>query len=197
MPTVMYNTVLLLGAPGSGKGTWGKGLGMMPGFYHLSTGDIFRGLDPESEMGITVMKIIQEGELVPDEVAFELWKQYMSRAILLGAFRPQQDILILDGLPRTPRQAEMLKPLAEVKAVLLLDCDDRELLVKRLRKRALLEHRADDANEQTIRYRFDVYDAEIESILAYFPAPVIAKIDVSVPPVRILSSISTALAQRL
>lgn len=197
MPNSIYNTVLLLGAPGSGKGTWGKILGMMPGFYHLSTGDIFRALDPESETDIKVLKIIQKGELVPDEVTFDLWKQHMSKAILLGTFRPEKDILILDGLPRTPRQAEMLKPVAEVKAILLLDCEDRELLVERLRKRALLEHRADDANEQTIRHRFEIYDEEIEHILAHFPPPVIAKIDVSVPPVHILASMSATLAQRL
>jgi adenylate kinase len=197
MPNFMYNTVLLLGAPGSGKGTWGKVLGTMPGFYHLSTGDIFRGLDPESEAGIKVMTIIQKGELVPDELAFDLWEQHMNKAILLGAFRPEKDILVLDGLPRTPRQAEMLKPVAEVKAILLLDCDDRELLVKRLRKRALLEHRADDANEATIRHRFEIYDEEIEHILAHFFPSVIAKIDVSTPPVHILASMSAALAQRL
>jgi adenylate kinase len=194
---ITYNTVLLLGAPGSGKGMWGKILGMMPGFYHLSTGEMFRTLDTESEIGIKVMEIIRKGELVPDEIAFDLWKQHMTKAVLLGSFKPQKDLLILDGFPRTPRQAEMLKSTAQAKAILLLDCGNREILIERLRRRAILEQRADDANEQTIRHRFEVYDRESEQILAHFSPTLVEKIDVSAPPVHILAAISTTLSNRL
>ncbi len=197
LPDLPYNTVLLFGPPGSGKGLWGKILGMMPGFHHLSTGEMFRQLDTESEAGIKVMASMRKGELVPDDMVFELWQQHMQKAILVGTFRPARHILILDGLPRTPRQAEMLKSVVVVKVIFLLDCDDRQILFDRLRKRAVLEHRADDANDRTIRHRFKVYDNETRKTLAHYPETLIERIDVAAPPVRILNSLCTALDKRL
>jgi adenylate kinase len=193
----LYNTVLLFGAPGSGKGTWGKILGMVPGFYHLSTGEMFRMLDTESELGMKVMEHIRKGELVEDNIAFDLWQRHMSNAIFTGRFRPHKDTLVLDGFPRTPRQAEMLKSTAQVKAIILLDCADRELLIARLHKRAVLELRADDANEQIIRHRFDIYDRQIQNNIAQFPHNLVEKIDVSAPPINILASVGAALDKHL
>jgi adenylate kinase len=188
-----YSTIILFGAPGSGKGTWGKILGMIPGFYHLSTGEMFRMLDTESELGIKVMERMRKGELVEDNIVFDLWQRHMSNAMLTGAFRPQKDTLVLDGFPRTPRQAEMLKPTARVKSIILLDCADREVLIARLGKRAVLQLRADDASEQTIRHRFTIYEREIQNILSQFPQDLVEKIDVSLPPIHILASLSAAL----
>jgi len=194
---VLYNTVLLFGAPGSGKGTWGKILGMIPGFYHLSTGEMFRMLDTESELGMKVMENMRKGELVEDNIVFDLWQRHMSNAMLTGRFRPHKDTLVLDGFPRTARQAEMLKSTALVKAIILLDCADRELLIARLRKRAVLELRADDASEQIVRHRFTVYDREIQNNLAQFPQGLIERIDVSAPPIHILALLSSALDSHL
>ena len=193
----LYNTVLLFGAPGSGKGTWGKILGMIPGFYHLSTGEMFRLLDTESELGMKVMESMRKGELVADDIVFDLWQRHMNNAMLMGTFRPQKDTLILDGFPRTPRQVEMLQPIAVVKAIVLLDCADKELLITRLHKRAVLEHRADDANERTIRHRFEIYEREIQKNLAHYPDRIIERIDVSAPPIHILASLSAALDSHL
>jgi adenylate kinase len=192
-----YHVVLVFGPPGSGKGTWGKILGMMPGFYHFSTGEMFRMLNVESDLGVRIMETIREGELVPDEITFDLWQQHLTNAVLIGQFHPPKDILVLDGFPRTPRQAEMLKSVAVVKVILQLDCQDREILVARLRKRAVLEGRHDDASEAVIRRRFEVYEREIESTLTHFPPDLIEYVDVSVPPVRILSAMSNVLARRL
>jgi len=194
---VLSNTILLFGPPGSGKGTWGKILGMIPGFYHLSTGEMFRMLDTESDLGMKVMEIMRQGELVPDAIAFDLLQQHMQKAVLLGSFRPQKDILILDGFPRTSQQAEMLKLIAVVKVILLLGCADREILIARLRKRAVLELRADDANEATIRHRFAIFESEIQDALAHFPESLIEKVEVSSPPMHILASISAIVEKRL
>jgi len=192
-----YNTVLLFGPPGSGKGTWGKMLGMMPGFYHLSTGEMFRRMDTESELGRQVMEYMRQGDLVPDQIVFELWTQHMQNATLIGTFKPARDILVLDGFPRTPRQAETLKTMARVKAILLLHCNDPEILVARLHRRAVLENRKDDANEPIIRRRMVVFEREMSRTLAVFPAGLIDRVEVSQPPVRILAEIGAILARRL
>lgn len=191
------NAVLLFGPPGSGKGTWGKILGMMPGFYHVSTGDMFRMLDVESELGLEVMQKIHNGELVPDDTTFNMWQGHMKNAALVGSFRPQRDVLVLDGFPRTPRQAEMLENVASVRMILQLDCADREILVVRLRRRAVLEGRGDDANEKVIRHRLAIYEQQIQQTLAYYPPNLKAYIDVSIPPVRILAALGSALEKCL
>lgn len=192
-----YNVILLFGPPGSGKGTWGKVLDLIPGFYHFSTGEMFRMLDVESEIGQRIMATMRRGELVPDEITFNLWRQHLINANLIGRFHPQKDILVLDGFPRTPKQADMLKSVAEVKLILKLDCSNRDILVERLHKRAILEGRMDDANEVVLRRRFKVYDTQIEKTLAAFPKNLIETVDVSVAPARILSAIGEALARRL
>ncbi len=193
----LYNTILLFGPPGSGKGTWGKMLGMMPGFYHLSTGEMFRRMDTESELGRQVMEYMRQGDLVPDQIVFELWTQHMQNATLIGTFKPARDILVLDGFPRTPRQAETLKTVAQVKAILLLHCNDPEILVARLHRRAVLENRKDDANEPIIRRRMVVFEREMNRTLAVFPAGFVDRVEVSQPPVRILAEIGAILARRL
>jgi adenylate kinase len=140
---------------------------------------------------------MRRGELVPDEITFNLWRQHLINANLIGRFHPQKDILVLDGFPRTPKQADMLKSVAEVKLILKLDCSNRDILVERLHKRAILEGRMDDANEVVLRRRFKVYDTQIEKTLAAFPKNLIETVDVSVAPARILSAIGEALARRL
>lgn len=189
--------ILLFGLPGSGKGTWGKILGMMPGFYHLSTGDMFRMLDTESELGERVIQIMSAGELVPDDIVFDLMRRNLRHAEDIGRFNRARDRLVLDGFPRTPRQAEALMEIATIKCVLLLDCDNRELLINRLRRRAVLENRADDASEAVLRRRFEIYDREISTALAKVASSLIERIDVSRQPVRILCTLSQALDKRL
>jgi adenylate kinase len=158
---------------------------------------MFRHLNVESDLGKRIMETIRRGELVPDDIAFDLWQQHLNNATLIGSFHPPKDFLVLDGFPRTPPQAEMLKAVAVVKVILQLDCEDREILVERLHKRAVLEGRHDDANETIIRRRFEVYDRDTAKTLAHFPDDLIEFIDVSVAPVQILAAISQVLTRRL
>jgi len=195
--TTRYKAVLLFGPPGSGKGTWGKILNQIPGFYHFSTGEMFRLLDVDSDLGRRIIETMRRGELVPDEITFDLWQQHLHNATLIGRFHPPKDILVLDGFPRTPHQAEMLNAVAEVKTILQLDCADRGILIERLHRRAILEARLDDANVAVIRHRFEVYDTATEMTLRKFSSQLIETIDVAVPPVHIFSAIGEALARRL
>ena len=81
-----YKTILLFGAPGSGKGTQGKIIGTIPGFLHNSTGDIFRSLDLASPVGRKFQEYAGRGQLVPDEFTISLWKQYLTGKALDGLY---------------------------------------------------------------------------------------------------------------
>ena len=72
-----YRSILLFGAPGSGKGTQGKILGAIPNFYHLACGDLLRRVTPESELGRIFRDYSSRGELVPDEPVIRMWRQHL------------------------------------------------------------------------------------------------------------------------
>ena len=148
-----YKSILLFGAPGSGKGTQGKILGSIPGFYHSATGDIFRSLDLQSEMGRVFWEYAGKGKLVPDEITIRLWKQYIKGMEMINQFHPNSEILVLDGIPRNLEQARLLDETIEVVKVIHLVCADLGKMVERLRRRALKENRFDDASDQVIRRR--------------------------------------------
>ena len=93
-----YKTILLFGAPGSGKGTQGKILGAIPGFYHSACGDVFRTLDLQSEMGRVFWQYSSRGELVPDEFTVKLWKNYIQGMEMINQFHPETSFLVLDGM---------------------------------------------------------------------------------------------------
>src|SRR5947207_6969648 len=131
-----YRTILIFGAPGSGKGTQGKIIGQIPGFHHSSTGDIFRSLDLQSEMGRKFWEYAGRGELVPDEFTIHLWKQYIKGIEMINQFHPDSEVLVLDGVPRTVKQAQLLDDTIEVVKVIHLVCADLNKMVERLRRRA-------------------------------------------------------------
>jgi adenylate kinase len=130
-----YKTILLFGAPGSGKGTQGKILGTIPGFFHSSTGDIFRSLDLRTTAGRTVWEHSSKGKLVPDELTISIWKQYIQGMELINQFHPETEIIVLDGLPRSAQQARLLDETIDVLKVIHLVADQNKM-VERLRRRA-------------------------------------------------------------
>ena len=103
-----YKTLLLFGPPGVGKGTQGKLLSNIPGLRHLATGDMFRSLDPASELGRKFHDVSSRGELVPDELTIACWQKYVCGLVSGGGYAPSRDILILDGIPRSVTQAEAM-----------------------------------------------------------------------------------------
>lgn len=169
--------VLMFGMPGVGKGTQGSLLGTMTGMFHVSTGSIFRNLDPESEDGKLIFGLIDRGELVPDEVAVQVWTRWLDSQIAAGNCNPVSDVLVLDGIPRRFRQCELLEDCVEVLAVIHLKAESDEPIVERLKSRASVEGRADDSDEQIIRRRFEIYREMTQPVLDYYPSEIVHTID--------------------
>ena len=184
-----YKSILLFGAPGSGKGTQGKILGSIPGFYHNATGDIFRSLDLQSEMGKIFWEYASRGQLVPDEITIRLWKQYIKGMEMVNQFHPEAEILVLDGIPRDLEQAQLLEDTIDVQKVIYLQCKDLNKMVERLRRRALRENRIDDANDEVIHRRLVEYEAKTRPVLSFYPKEKIVQIDATLSQIRVLNSI--------
>jgi adenylate kinase len=188
-----YKTVLLFGAPGSGKGTQGKILGSIPGFYHSACGDVFRTLDLQSEMGRIFWDYSSRGQLVPDEFTVKLWKQYIKGMEMVNQFHPETQLLVLDGIPRNKPQAELMDETIDVVKVIYLVCADMKKMVERLRRRALKENRFDDANDTVIQNRLLVYENETKPVLEHYAGDKILKIDATMNQLAVLSEIIKAL----
>lgn len=168
-----FPAILLFGMPGVGKGTQGTLLGSMAGMFHCSTGEIFRGLDPASEDGQEVARRIDKGELVPDELTIRIWRHWLEDQVVAGHYQPTIDTLIMDGIPRNVDQCAILEEHVDVRAVLHLACPSDEPIIERLRKRAITENRADDADESIIRKRFGIYRSKTEPVLGYYAPEIV------------------------
>ena len=184
-----YKTILLFGAPGVGKGTQGAILGRIPGFYHCACGDVFRNIDINSELGRQFYEYSSRGELVPDEITVKMWAQAIHARTILGDYKPQDDLLILDGIPRTTEQAVIMDEHIAVLRVIHLTCDDETAMFQRLRKRALKANRHDDADEKVIRRRWDIYNRETAPVLKHYPDSKLVRIDSIGSPAQILHDI--------
>jgi len=161
----MMNFVILIGAPGAGKGTQAKMLEQALGLPQVSTGDLFRyNLRNNTELGKLARSYMDTGELVPDEVTVAMVKDRLGQSDAIKG-------VIFDGFPRTRMQAQALERLIEELggriAVVPHIKVDAEELVRRLIKRAELEGRADD-NEETIRTRMRVYHEQTRPLLDYY-----------------------------
>ena len=184
-----YSAVLQFGMPGSGKGTQGQLLGKLQGIFHLSTGASFRSLVDDSDDGRLVSDCIRHGRLVADDLTIEICEHWLDAHIETHEFRPEEQILLLDGIPRTVRQCELLKDHVDVVQVIYLRASDTEPIIQRLRQRALIEGRADDADESVIRNRFEDYWHETTPILNFYPPALVREIDPMGTPAEVLKRI--------
>jgi adenylate kinase len=190
-----YRTILIFGAPGSGKGTQGKIIGKTPGFYHCACGDVFRSLDTATELGAAFLEYSSKGQLVPDEMTVQLWHESIRKTVESGKFKPDRDYLILDGIPRNVAQAILMEELIDVRRIFHLSCPDRDKLVARLKKRALRDNRLDDANEEVIRSRLATYDAESKPMLQHYSGVRRHDVDASMTPLEVLHEILEGLIE--
>ena len=184
-----YPTVLLFGAPGVGKGTQGNILGSIPGLFHLSCGDMFRMLDVDSELGRTFYEYSSRGELVPDDITVQFWQQNIHARTVLGLYKPKTDLLILDGIPRNLNQAQRTEKHIQILKVIHLVCRDENAMIQRIRQRALKENRVDDAKEDIIRRRWEIYRADTQPVLEHYSKQLVEQVDAVASHVDVLSDI--------
>lgn len=184
-----YKSILLFGAPGAGKGTQGKVLGTIPGFYHCACGDVFRNLNIKSELGSIFYEYSSRGELVPDEVTVKMWAENIKAHAVIGDYKPSKDLLLLDGIPRTIEQAKLMDDYINVLSVVHLTCNDEEEMIERLRRRALKSNRHDDADTKVIRHRWEVYEQETAPVLQHYPHDMVVDIDSLNSPAQVLHDI--------
>lgn len=113
----------------------------------------------------------------------------MDGLIGLHRYEPNTDVLILDGIPRTVAQARLLDAHVDVQRLYYLDCEDKNVMYMRLKRRALHDNRLDDASDAVIQQRLYVYEAETAPVMNYYPPDKIRHIDTGRMPVEVLVDI--------
>ncbi len=188
----MKKYILLMGAPGAGKGTLAKKINSYYHFPHISTGDMFReAIKNGTKLGVLAKSYLDKGDLVPDEVTIALVKERLSKDDCEQGF-------LLDGFPRTLAQAEALSKLTNeinrpIEIVINLECDNDEIIrrisgrrvcrncatpyhieIMKPKKEGIcdvcggeLYQRADD-NEETIANRLHHYNSDTKPLLDYY-----------------------------
>lgn len=177
--------LILLGAPGAGKGTQATRISDKYGLPHISTGDILRkNIKEGTELGIEAKSYIDAGQLVPDEVVIDIVKDRLQQADCKKGY-------ILDGFPRTVAQAEALDKVAEIDAVINIAVDPA-LIVDRITGRRMCAcgesyhismgigetcpkcgsklYQRDDDKEETVKARMQVYENQTAPLIDYYTA---------------------------
>ncbi len=188
-----YASILMFGCPGSGKGTQGAVLGKMPNLAHLAMGDIFRALDKTSPIGMEFLSYSTKGQLVPDELTIRVFRRHVEEKVRAGQINLAYHTLILDGIPRTPAQVELLKDALDVHRIVHLVMEDREGLIQRLAARASKSGRPDDADRKVIENRIEVYERETRPVLEAYPKKLIVRVNADQPPLAVLRDVANCL----
>ena len=157
--------IVLLGPPGSGKGTQATMLVERLKLPHISTGALLRNAAKRgTALGLQAKAITDKGELVPDDIMSDMIEERLSRDDVASGF-------ILDGYPRNVSQAESLDAMLErlntpADEAIHIDIDP-EQIIKRIAKRAKEEGRSDDT-EETVRNRMRVYEEQTAPVADYY-----------------------------
>ena len=177
--------IILLGAPGSGKGTQATRIAEKYSLVHISTGDIFReNIKNQTELGKTAKSYIDNGHLVPDEVTISMVAERLSRDDCKNG-------VLLDGFPRTVAQAEALDKFAKIDNVIDINVDYGLIIDRIVNRRSCLAcggtfnvkslsdaticptcgqnlYQRDDDNEATVTERINVYDKQTKPLVDYY-----------------------------
>ena len=158
--------IILFGAPGCGKGTQAELLKEKYGVEHISTGAVIRSeIERGTELGLSMQEYIAKGELAPDSIVVGMVKNYICE---------HRDAKgnIFDGFPRTTAQAEAFDELLKaeglsVSVMIYMDVPEQEL-VNRILLRGKDSGRADDASEDVIRNRIQIYREQTAVVADYY-----------------------------
>ena len=154
--------LLLIGAPGAGKGTQANRLAEHFGITHISSGDLLRKhVEDETPFGVQIKEFVSRGDLVPDQMVLDMLRKPIVEASAKGGY-------VLDGFPRTVEQAEIAYETARelgvaVQVAALLDVPDDELV-----RRLLARSRGTDDTQDVIEHRLEVYEARTRPMVAYY-----------------------------
>jgi adenylate kinase len=158
--------IILFGPPGAGKGTQAERIRDNYNFLHISTGDVFRyNIKNETELGRRAKSFTNRGELVPDDITIKMLAGEIEKA-------DDKNGIVFDGFPRTKAQADALDDLLneqneKIDALISLEVDD-EILTERLIERGKTSGRKDDADENVIKNRIQIYYTETEIVKAHY-----------------------------
>jgi adenylate kinase len=183
--------LILLGAPGAGKGTQGVRLADHYGVPHVASGDILRQhVAEQTPLGQRVAAFVAAGELVPDDLVLAVVGRAVVEAMETGGY-------LLDGFPRTLEQAERAFEAATqgnmaAEAVLFLDVAD-DVAVERLVERSSTSGRVDDASTDVIRHRLEVFHEQTVPLLDFYrDRGVLVTVDATPPPDDVTATIIDA-----
>jgi adenylate kinase len=183
--------LILLGAPGSGKGTQGEALAAQFDVRHVSTGELLRRhIAEQTDLGREAQPFVRRGELVPDDIVLQMAGAEVIDAAAEGGY-------VLDGFPRTLTQAERAFELAApagvtADAVVYLAVPD-DVARERLLHRG--EGRADDADPEVIERRLRVFHEETEPLLDFYRSRgILVTVDAAQPPPQVTEAMLAALA---
>jgi adenylate kinase len=192
-----FQSVLIFGPPGAGKGTMGKFLSSAGNHFHLSSGDVFRGLSPESPAGKLYHSFAGKGQLLPDDVTIEIWHHYVMGLIATNRYFPKDQLLLLDGIPRTVKQVEILQRYIAVQKIILLESKHPDTLIQRIQRRALIEKRTDDRDANVLKKRMEIYEKETFPVLEHYDEKLIIRFDAEQKPLEVLRDILVSLCDTL
>lgn len=158
--------VILFGPPGAGKGTQSQKLTQKYGWVHLSTGEILRKeIEKKTPLGIEAQRLIDDGNYVTDDMAFEIIRSEIDRNKGAKGF-------IFDGFPRTTYQAEKFPEIAQLngehKQVLISIEVNEDILIERLLNRAKESGRPDDRQKDIIQKRIQIYHQKTSCVKEYY-----------------------------